>query len=152
MPNWIEGTLKVRGKKDNLINFLENGISKNSFQEGTDEKMVTFDFDGDYCEVEIASEAYISDTKRAFVNEHCWVNFDNDIDTICIPIKQAWGFVREDWTNISNKYDVDVRLYGFEGGGQFCQEIEIIKGLVTLSSTIQYTDWKWDCPMPTLGG
>lgn len=27
MPNWCKGTLKIRGKKENIINFLENGTS-----------------------------------------------------------------------------------------------------------------------------
>lgn len=26
MPNWAEGTLKVRGTKENIVNFLKNGI------------------------------------------------------------------------------------------------------------------------------
>lgn len=26
MPNWAEGTLKIRGKKENVIRFLKEGI------------------------------------------------------------------------------------------------------------------------------
>lgn len=25
MPNWCEGKLKIRGKKDDILNFFENG-------------------------------------------------------------------------------------------------------------------------------
>lgn len=28
MPNWCEGTIKVRGKKNDVISFLENEILK----------------------------------------------------------------------------------------------------------------------------
>lgn len=28
MPNWCKGVLKVRGKKKDLLNFLNNGIER----------------------------------------------------------------------------------------------------------------------------
>lgn len=37
MPNWCEGYLKIRGKKEDIVNFVENEIrlvkSKNVFSE-----------------------------------------------------------------------------------------------------------------------
>jgi hypothetical protein len=35
---------------------------------------------------------------------------------------------------------------------EFCQEVEIIGGEVIFDNTIKYDDWKWECPMPNLGG
>ena len=32
MPNWIEGVLKVRGTKENIENFVRNGISYNDYR------------------------------------------------------------------------------------------------------------------------
>lgn len=37
MPNWIEGSLRVKGTKERIMNFLRNGIADNRLKyEGTD--------------------------------------------------------------------------------------------------------------------
>ena len=69
-----------------------------------------------------------------------------------MKVRQAWDFPEEEWTEISKKYDVDLRLYGIERGMQFCQELEIIKGEVKLSKEKKYKNWDWECPFPYLGG
>jgi len=143
MPNWIEGTLKLRGSSENLKRFFDNAIQPPCY---------TCYYDGEFNEVKIMPDAWIKGTSRAFVNDECYIYWEKAYETVCIPIRQAWCFVAEEWAEISKKYNLDVRLYGFEQGMEFCQEVEIIDGKVTMDNKIRYDDWDWECPMPRMGG
>ena len=41
---------------------------------------------------------------------------------------------------------------GFECGMQFVQEVEVIKGNITLDKIIGYDDYNWEAYDPRLGG
>lgn len=155
MPNWIEGTMKVRGTKDNLMQFLNNVIDgvvahklDNNVEYGLPE-----------VEYSLPESAYVSDSRRAFVREscYCYIYDNKDIQIITIPIQQAWSFgvndlVAERWITLAKKYSVDIRLQGFECGMEFYQDYAIEDGKVTINNIIQYDNWDWECPMPRLGG
>lgn len=154
MPNWIAGTLKLRGNSENLKMFFDNAIQPcHSYNPNMQkrEDFITCNY-GEYNEVKLMLDAWIEGTRRAFVNSECYVYWEKAYDTVCIPIRQAWEFVTENWEEISKKYDLDVRLYGFEQGMEFCQEVEIIDGKATMDNKIEYDDWDWECPMPRMGG
>ena len=38
------------------------------------------------------------------------------------------------------------------GGKNFNQELEIIKGVLTLDKCIEFKNYIWECPKPYLGG
>lgn len=145
MPNWIEGTLKLRGKREYLEKFFETAIQPR-------EDFITSRYKDDWTEFDIRKNAYIKGTRRAFIKDDCFAEIEDEEATICLPIKQAWSFDINDWKDVSRKYNLDVRLYGFEMGMEFCQEIEIINGTVTIDTEITYDDWRWECPMPLMGG
>ena len=163
MPNWIEGSLKLRGNNDNLRKFFENAILPCA---GHDDKntFIHCYFEDDHSQVDIYPDAYIDDTRRAFVSDAAYLfwNTSETIITLCIPVKQAWSFEINDWLDIANKYDIDIRLYGVESGMGFWQEIEIMRldqskkeREVTLNICSAYNDYDeflWKCPMPLLGG
>ena len=154
MPNWIDGTLKLRGNSENLKKFFDNAIQpcyscNPNMQKREDYLTCNY---GEYNEVKIMPDARIKGTRRAFVNGECLVEWEKAYATVCIPIRQAWVFVTENWVEISKQYNLDVRLYGFEQGMEFCQEVEIIDGKVTMDNKIKYNDWDWECPMPRMGG
>ena len=155
MPNWIAGTLKLRGKSKDLKRFFDNAVqpcfSHNPKMQKR-EDFITCHYDGEFNEVSIKLDAWIEGTSRAFVNDECYIYWEKAYETVCIPIRQAWAFVAEDWVKISKQYNLDVRLYGFEQGMEFCQEVEIIDGKVTMDNKIKYDDWDWECPMPRMGG
>ena len=150
MPNWIEGTLKVRGNSENLKNFIENGIEANV---GKNEYGAEVGYD-------VPDGAYIIGSRRAFVGEQCYCYIDSSSgknQTITIPIKQAWSFTpNEDaeqrWVNLAKEYSVDLRLQGFECGMEFYQDFAVVNGEITIDEVKQYEDWDWECPMPRLGG
>lgn len=155
MPNWIEGTLKLRGKRADLEKFFETAIHPSSnFREEKPprEKFITSRYEEDYTVFDIAKNAWIEGTRRAFINDDCVTEIEDEEAIVCLPIRQAWSFDTDNWKDISKKYNLDVRLFGFEMGMQFCQEIEVINGTVTIDKDITYDDWNWECPMPLMGG
>ena len=159
MPNWIEGTIKIRGNSEDLKRFFTEYLEPSvSFDEEVTQPLSEFvncEF-GTYNYVTITGEPHIKGTRRAFI-QNCDVYWDECHSTLVMPIRQAWSFTPYDksmklWSDISKNCDIDIRLYGFECGLQFCQEIEIIKGEVTIQNVIEYDDWTWECPMPNMGG
>ena len=155
MPNWIEGTLKLRGKSENLKRFFTEFVEASTFcdRERPGSCVETnFDEKKYWCQVDIHNEPHIKGTHRAFLGEDDCAYWENTYNTIVLYVKQAWDFVAEEFAIISKECGIDIRLYGFECGLEFCREIEIINGEITINNTIKYADWNWECPMPNLGG
>lgn len=156
MPNWIEGTLKLRGPSEGLKKFFTEYLDPSQFlgEVRTIDEFIKFDFDDERQEydVTIKNEPHIKGSRRAFLGEDDYVYWEGAQATIALTIKQAWVFDVEPFKAISKECGLDVRLFGFECGQQFCQEVEIIGGEVIFDNTIEYDDWKWECPMPNLGG
>lgn len=148
MPNWIEGSLKVRGKTQNLINFIENVIDNFSKHKYNNDIEYSFE-----------EWTYIKNSHRAFISTHCDIYIDSNKEnqTIVLPIKQAWSFTPAEgeemkWIALANDYKVDIRLQGFECGLEFYQDFAVVNGEIVIDEVIQYDNWDWECPMPRLGG
>lgn len=162
MPNWCEGILKVRGSKENIIRFLENGICKNELKESSsiiglhyesielDYEKVGYDL---LYENKNNDTIYIKNTHRCFVLGDIIFYYDDDI--LCLDIEQAWDIDVENFVAISKEYNIDIRINAFESGMCFTREVEIIKGKVTMNYTKNYEDYKmykWEVYDPRLGG
>ena len=156
MPNWIEGSLRVRGTIDKVERFFKEGLKGVSILGEIKPNAITVERD-EYClVVRGAGTTWVKGTRRAFVD-----NLDIGIDipddpeevlTVAIPVRQAWTFREDDWEKISEDFHIDLRLYGFERGAEFEKEIEVIDGEVTLNHEITYDDYMWESKMPFLGG
>ena len=111
-------------------------------EEGAEEFWMQFDRD-----------AYISGTRRNFVTSSD-IDFFNDRDkSICVVgFKAAWGIESEPYLELAKKHNVDIRLYGFECGAQFNQEVIIENGMILKDEVIRFSDYEWECAMPHLGG
>ena len=154
MPNWCEGSLKLRGPKNNIIKFFENSIdlTAQDYRNGVDiSSVVEIEKEDDYCEINIFDMVYIKPTARAFINPG-YVYLDDDICTVSVSMQQAWGIVPEDFLFIAKEYNIDIRIQAFEKGMEFARDVEIIGGKITKDETIEYDDYIWDCPMPNMGG
>ncbi len=164
MPNWCEGTLKVRGTKKNIIKFLEKGICE--LQHGNDafnyiESKPNYEKD-DYemcLNVNDFENVYIKNTRRCFVtNDIHFYEYNEHLDTIdvlCIDIKQAGDIVANDFVEISKEYDLDIRIVAFENGMQFTREVEIVKGEPIIDKETSYDnllEYCWEVYDPRLGG
>lgn len=63
-----------------------------------------------------------------------------------------WNIDETPYIEMSKKYNVDFRVYGYEMGLEFNREIEIVEGRLVTNRRIKFKDYRWECPDPTLGG
>lgn len=164
MPNWCEGSLKIRGKFEDLKKLCKEEfavysikikrervfteLDKNATKimcgdkEGAEEFWMQFD-----------REAHINGTRRNFVTSSDIDFFDNGDKSICVvEFKAAWGIDPAPYLELAKKYNVDIRLYGFERGMEFNQEVIIENGEIIKDEEIKFDDYDWECVMPHLGG
>lgn len=158
MPNWIEGTMKLRGKREDIHRFFKEGLEPSSWTDETDNKLedqVQDDSDEDLLWFNFKDQPHIVGTRRAFITDDC-VEMSTDEGVACVNIKQAWCFTTEGnvnaWKEISAKFNVDIKLFGIECGMRFEQEIIIRRGSETIINEKKYEDWDWECPFPNMGG
>ena len=147
MANWAEGTLKIRGKKENIESALRYMFQ--NYEETIDDE---FDYIINFTSNE--HYLYIYGTERAFINDNnIEVNLYDDFLSIEIDkFKQAWKVSSNDYKEISSKFNVDIRIFAFEMGMQFTQEIEILKGDIVKDIVNKYDDYTWEVPFSNLGG
>lgn len=164
MPNWCEGSLKIRGKFEDLKRLCKEEFAvynikftKEGFDEELDEnaiKIMCGDEEGaEEFWMKLNDDAYINGTRRNFVTSSDIDFFNNRDKSICVVgFKAAWGIEPEPYLELAKKYNVDIRLYGFECGAKFNQEIIIENGMILKDEVIRFNDYEWECAMPHLGG
>lgn len=159
MPNWIEGTLKIRGPFENVRKFLEEGIEPaRAFGEKPNmDNFVELEDFSDVLEISIFKDAWIKDTNRAFLDAQDVTLYSGNkgLGYVCMKVRQAWGFVEENWIEISEKFGVEMRLYGIEGGMGFDEMLEVNNGELVRHEGSDYNSWDdffWRCPFPGMGG
>lgn len=162
MPNWCEGTIKMRGKRDNILYFFRKGINVYGFDGGNyvvqDREKWYNELDS--FEIHIKEDAYIEGTRRAFIKAQDVYLIGEDIVTVCFDAMQAWEYKPEEFLKIAKDYKLSIKGYGIECGMQFCQEFEIVTSdkdgisetRITIDNHIKYDDWEWECPFPFMGG
>ena len=172
MPNWIEGTMKLRGKMSDIKRFFDEGIELsgwlneqnkqrgNYIKESCLENELSYEIVGD--------TPYVIGTHRMFIAEGDYYLYKNDDDNnvMVLGVQQAWSFTGDGTgvkekalVDIADRYNLDIRLYGIEQGMEFCQEVVVHhkradeeKGKIVVDSFIKYEDWDWECPFPRMGG
>lgn len=92
--------------------------------------------------------------RKAFI-QNDKLGFWLDDDYLVIEINdfnQAWAVKPENYQEISSKFDVDIKIFTFECGMEFTQEIEISKGEIIKNICYEYDDYQWEVPFSNLGG
>lgn len=162
IPNWAKGVLKVRGSEQAIANYLKEVCAYVTKGGENIDAIVEVNIVLHTCSIKpseqnLSNYIYLRDTKRAFID--C-----KEIDTYLSDCKnnqyvvelpnfiQAWSVEANDFTRLSRKHGVDIKIFGYEDGLRFSQEIEIIKGVVTKNEKTKYDDWMWDVPFSQLGG
>lgn len=151
MPNWIEGVLKIRGDREHLLKFLNEGLDEAFGGSSFDWILRTEDEDQVYASVRIA---HLVGTDRGFIensDDEVYPSKDG-IYTMCLDAKFAWDIDVEGMVELSKKTGVDFRFYGFEMGMEFNREVEILQGQLTEDRTILFDDYEWECIDPRRGG
>ena len=155
MPNWCQGTLKVRGEYDNLKAFLENELKECRYYGNPPEgSLLEVAETPDYADITLRRMAHLKDTSRGFVEEDTDILLEKKAgkQIIFLAAQFAWDIKTEELLHLSRKYGVDLKITAFEQGAQFERDIEIVQGIIVLDSTKQYQDYAWMCPCPTVGG
>jgi hypothetical protein len=146
MANWQIGDLKIRGKVCDIVACLSHCIEQNNYGFWVNGVRRSYFDQGDYdgaCE-QIDDAVYDDelgpDDMRTFV-------FEN--------LHNAWGItpaIARQWADLSKKYHVDFRFYGFEMGMQFEQEMIVVEGEVETLRDVKYDDYSWESIRPYVGG
>ena len=168
MPNWCEGNLRVRGSwmdicsffKENIVALKHSKDPRLAFEEVkpevdiTDWHIVIKKPDKD-CE----KEFYITDTNRQFILkdeirlENLWIDEKApDIVVVADHYRGAWNIDGEAYVEKAKKYNVDIKIIGYDCGMQFEEIVEVHKDGTILDRCKRYNDWCWECPEPYLGG
>ena len=153
MPNWCTGTLKVRGKVKDLKKFILKGLQPVGFLGGSLEPLKPRK-DIDWFEVTSTETCHIENTHRGFVDglDVSLDGAEDEIEIIALESMFAWGIDAEQLQNTCVKYNVDMRIYAFERGMEFNQNIEIVGGQITKDEEITFDDYRWECICPQMGG
>ena len=151
MPNWSKGCLKVRGKVANVKKLVLEGLKPVDVFDNELHKLEL----SDTGEVESKSACWIKGTTRGFV-ENLYEDFsfveDDEIFTAILYAKFAWATDAVELLALCKKYSVDMKLYAFERGGEFNQDILIVGGEILKDNRIVFEDYIWECICPTIGG
>lgn len=174
MPNWCEGSLKLKGKYDDILRFWQEGVNAYSYsadrnnERGIDlipkEEWYDFDKGENYLRIENeippAAWIYIEGTKRAFIDSS-FCGFDifklpNDQVILVLPFKQAWSIVQTDWIDIATKYGLEIKIYAIEAGTGFWCTFHVLRDGAIIDNNFHqpegYEDFVWNCPFPWMGG
>lgn len=150
MPNWCKGCLKVRGKAANVKKFILEGLKPVDFF-GTELPKLELSDIGD---VEYDKDCWIEGTTRGFV-KNLYEDFsfvgDDEIYTAMFEAKFAWSADAEELLASCKKYSVNMKLYAFEKGSEFNQDILIVGGEILNDKRITFRDYNWECICPTVG-
>ena len=165
MPNWCEGTLKVRGNPQNILRFINEGLNVYTVNDEKLDKKEWLEIHDNGGSFEVffnKKDIYVEGTKRAFINlssisnEYVDINKKAEFEVCCFAVSQAWGFKKEDWMAIAKKYCIDIKLYGIERGMGFVEDWLITDcGETFIDNSPVFEDYKdflWNCPIPFLGG
>ena len=162
MPNWCEGYLKIRGKKEDIVNFVENEIrlvkTENIFSEP------------EYLEIQLIEDLYeyrfnhkksfreylhLKNTRRFFVEseEISFYYYEDEVCYLTLEIKQAWCIdVQKLLVEHSKNYHVDFNIYASESGMEFEQYITVVDGKLVRDEEKVYDDFNFEAINPELGG
>jgi len=160
MPNWCEGSLRIRGRGKDIYEFLTTEITaiKGSeesnikdidtiYSEYDDEVSIAFCFKGEH-------RLWLNNSRRVFFDDGEVELHPNSeaLKSAAFVIKQAWDIEIKQFVSVSKKYNLDMNISAFEKGQQFQREIQIRKGFVQKDEIFTYDDWTFECPCPLLGG
>ena len=162
MPNWCKGYLKIRGKKEDIVNFVENEIKLLKLKsiilepEYVDIKMIddlgeySFNYKKSYSEF-----LYLKNTRRFFVEseEISFYHFEDEVCHLTLKIKQAWAIdIQELLVEHSKNYNIDFNIYASERGMEFEQYITVVNGKLVRDEEKIYIDFSFEAINPELGG
>lgn len=147
MPNWCEGTLKVRGIRADLEKFVlevlkpvsQGDLSMDEYGRVISDKR---------CWIKGTTKGYVDGVNVYFSD----MSDDDEMYVVFFESRFANAIKPEELLEISKKYDVDMRIYAFERGMHFNQVVEIVDGEMIQDYVKHIDDYDWECICPGKGG
>lgn len=137
MPNWCEGSLKVRGTKGNMTKIILEGLHPVGFLGEEHPKLSV----NEYGDIDSKETCWIENTRRGFVDGVEVYLSDYKDDEILVAVfdsRFAWGIIATDLLETCIKYHVDMKIHAFECGLEFNQVIEIIDGKIVKDEELHF--------------
>lgn len=161
MPNWCSGFMKIRGRKQDILDFFKNEVAIFTYEKFFSRTTSEAVFENDEYKFAYSlkkaknQEWYLRNSYRFFFEDK-EIYFEDDEQEIFylnLEIKQAWCIdVNELLISHSKKYNLDFNIYASECGMEFEQYITIIDGKVIRDDVIEYDDFEFEAINPSLGG
>lgn len=159
MPNWCSGFMKIRGRKQDILDFFKNEVAICTYDKTYSLTTSEAVFENDEYEYILKQEKnqklYLRNSRRFFFLDK-EITFYNNEQANCylnLEIQQAWHIdVGELLTSHSKKYNLDFNIYASECGMEFEQYITIVDGTVIRNEAIGYDDFEFEAINPSLGG
>ena len=147
MPNWCEGTLKIRGTAKQMLDFVKTAFEKGDYFFGENNSDT-------YVFVALKDCSWVKGSHRAFCSGAIAISVANadDKDIAVLNFQQAWDVQSEVLLKLAQQTGVDLKLYAFERGMEFNRDIEILNGVLVKDNTITFDNYYWDCVCPLIGG
>lgn len=161
MPNWVEGKLKIRGDKKDMATFFKEEMREVEYQNVpiTNSVKIDIDKDGDFVVEKIDfTHRFKLKNARHYITESSIDSFYsccksvNGKDVLVVGFEAAWLIDAEYFSEMSKKYDIDFKIYAFEQGKEFNQNLEVVAGKIIKDEVIEFDDYIWECIDPTIGG
>lgn len=163
MPNWCEGYLKIRGKKEDLINFIENEIllmnyidADNIEEENIELGFYDFEYFFGYDKSE-RQYLYLKNSRKLFIENEsisfqCY-ELENTLHYLTLHIRRAWSAMNEKMLiEDSKKYHLDFNLYANERNMEVEEYLIVIDGKVAKKEKRSFDDFYFEAINPELGG
>ena len=126
MANWVKGKLKIRGKPEDIKRWVEECLHcyftkwfrDGSYEDELVDDAVVFEHDPKAREMRLDTieDAYIEGTKRNFVEKGVYGDSyrEDEKPILVVSMKAAWNVDETPYIEMSKKYNVDFRVYGYE--------------------------------------
>ena len=124
MANYCRGDLRITGTKEDIRNFMLDGLGVNKLSE--------VEIIENEDSIELIKEGgwyYIDCLKRASIQQER-IKFNYADGFLEVFFRQAWCIEVEQLAEVSRKYNVDFSIVGYENDMGFIQDIVIEKGEV----------------------
>lgn len=176
MPNWAEGNIRIRGKRENIIRYIqENFIAIYELEyDKWEERPVHLQVDAGGWELIIAKDedtnscVWFKNSRRMFIDydrsssgkEHTISGeFSDDEkhtkdDQVLFldNFKGAWGIDEEYFKKAAVDYKVDIRLFVWERGMEWSSISTFYRDGHVEENSQTYSDWMWESALPDYGG
>lgn len=167
MPNWAEGNMRIRGKRNNILEFLRSELITCDDDFGVAKSIVVEENRGGWGIMvrkpsNNCNHLYFRGSDRQFAMDLTEGDLDiplsegpnQNVDQIVVveDFEGAWGVDDATFMRYAKTYKIDIRIFVWESGMCWSSVTTYYKDGSIDKESRQYADWLWDSPLPYYGG